>query len=121
MRLCADRARSEEEKLYYAAMSKFASVKELGCDDEQAREVIRKLCREDIAGAVCRDTEDIAHILERKFPRVHCYDCENCPIAGTDCANPAIRELLSKTAKAMKAENVNQEALLGTLTALWND
>ena len=118
-RACEGRSEDEQDKRYYSAMAKYAGIRETGCDSAEAQRVIRSLFREDIAEAVCTDAENIADILKLKYPRVNCYDCGSCPIAGNGCNNPALRDVLAKTAHAMKAERVDQEALLRKLRELY--
>ena len=110
-----------DEKLYLKAMAKYTSVRMNGGDGETARSLVRVLFRKDAAERVCADTDDLQTVMERRFPQLNCYDCENCPAAGRECRYPGNREVIKKILAAMKAENVDQQALLEELIGLYKD
>ena len=109
-----------DERLRLAAMIWYAETRASGQDRESAQKLIRTLFRKDIAEQVKRDTDDPAAALKREFPALKCFDCEHCAAAGKDCEYPAVRQILVKIARAMKAENVSQEALLEELKILYS-
>ena len=106
----------EKEKLYYKAMVQYVRALSWNFDDEKAKALIRKLYPDDIASCIAEDVSDPETIMERKFPKLHCYNCENCPLAGKDCTYPDTREIVIKTMSAMKTENVSQEKMLKMLS-----
>jgi hypothetical protein len=67
---------------------------------------------------VKEETENPADMLKKVFPRLNCYDCKNCPIAGLHCEYPAAAEILKKLDRAMARSSVSQEALLEKLKGL---
>lgn len=110
--------RDPQQQIYLRAMSQYVTAREKGQDPEQARTLIRKLFREDIAQRVCEDTEDESAVMERQFPRLTCFDCEHCPASGKDCDYANERKILLTAAKSMKQENVSQKKLLQKLCAM---
>ena len=116
--LLAGNAANEEEAAYYLAMRRYAKARGSGLSGEQARTLIRKLFREETARRVVVDTEDESKVMERQFRPLNCYDCEHCEIAGEDCDYINVRRILLSAAKAMRRENVDQDALLEELKTL---
>ncbi len=110
---------SRVERIRMLAMVWYVEARASGLEKEKARTLIRKLFRKDVAEQVVRDSEDPAAAMKREFPPLKCFDCEHCPAAGKDCDYPAVREVLLRNAKGMKAENVSQEALLEELRAMY--
>lgn len=109
----------EKEKHRYDAMRRYVKLRGQGSDHEMAMDVIKRLTTDDIAKIVEADTGDLSTVMQRNFPKLHCYDCKNCPLAGTDCKYPDTREIYLKVARAMKAENVDQGKLLEKLKEMW--
>ena len=104
---------------YLHAMAMYATARAKGQDGAQALAVVQKLSRKDVARRVCEDTEDLAHIMQRKFPRLSCFDCAHCDLAGVDCELPAVMDIMSKVYKAFDVNNVSQERLLRFSEGLW--
>ncbi len=111
---------NRNERIRLLAMIWYVETRASGFDQARAKTLIRQLFRNDIAERVIRDTEDPAAAMKREFPPLKCFDCGHCPAAGKDCDYPAVREVLLKIAKGMKAENVSQVALLESLNHLYN-
>ena len=106
----------ENEKIYYKAMVQYVRALSSGFDDNKAKILIGKLYPDTIASCLAEDVSDPETVMERRFPRLNCYDCANCPLAGKDCAYPDTREIVIKVMRAMKTENVSQEKLLKILS-----
>ena len=111
--------RDPDGRLRLAALVWYAETRAGGQDRESAQALIRQLFRKDVAEQVTLDTDDPAAAFRREFPALKCFDCAHCAAAGKDCDYPAEREILVKTGRAMKAENVSQEALLEELRAMY--
>ena len=108
----------ENEALRLHAMIWYVETRAAGMSKEESQTLVRKLFRQDVADLVARDTDDPAAAVQREFPPLSCFDCAHCAAAGKGCEYPAVREVLVKIAKGMKAENVSQEALLADLLGM---
>ncbi len=115
----AQLAEDEKEKLYYRAMCRYLKLRGQGAEHDMALQAVKGFTTEEIAEIIEKDTSDLSTVLKRKFPKLHCYDCKACPLAGTDCTYPDTREILVKVARAMKEENVDQDKLLEELIKMW--
>ena len=103
-------------KLYYNAMVQYTKHRGNGLTPEEAKKFIVHFYREDVARKVCEDTADEQGVMQKNFTKLSCFDCENCQAAKNgDCRYVPIREGMIRSFKAMKAENVSQEALLEEL------
>ena len=118
--ILVSREQDADEQIYLRALAKYASARKNGVDNEAAHRLIRALYREDAAERVCRETGDASLIMERMFPKLSCFDCENCEAAGSSCKYQDVRTVLNKISGSMKAENVNQDALLWYLEGLYS-
>ena len=106
----------KNKKLYYSAMVQYTKNRRNGLTPEEARKLIVQFYREDVARQVCEDTADEQGVMQKVFPKFNCFDCENCQIAKNgDCGYVPLRRGMIQAFKAMKAENVSQEALLKEL------
>ena len=112
-------ASADEDKEFYSAMHRYCRLIEKGASHENALDVIKLLCRDEIVKRVSEDTGDISHVMQRNFPKMNCYDCANCQLNGTECDYPAVREVIIKSFKGMKKENASQEKLLDELKEIY--
>ena len=110
----------DEDKEFYSAMHRYCSLVEKGASHENALDVIKLLQRDVIVKRVSEDTGDISHVMQRNFLKMNCYNCANCPLNGTECSYPAVREVIIKSLKAMKKENASQEKLLDELKEIYS-
>ena len=108
-----------DDTAYLRAMRLYAKWRKQGLSGEQAQTLIKELCTKDIAKRVCEDTSDLAHVMQRQFPRLHCFDCKHCDLAGRDCEFPIQRDILRKAFSAFDVNNVSQESLLEFSEGLW--
>ena len=69
----------------------------------------------DAAEKVKEETEDPGTMLQKVFPKLQCYDCEHCPLAGIHCEYPEAAKILRKLDRAMQHSTVSQEELLASL------
>ena len=109
----------EKEKLYYMAMCRYLKLRGQDADHETALNVAKNFTTREIADKIENDTSELSTVLQRNFPRLHCYDCSSCSLAGTDCTYPDTRKIFVKVARAMKAENADQDKLLEELINIW--
>ena len=49
---------------------------------EDALAALTFLFGEELADKAAEETKDMAAIMQKVFPRLRCYDCGNCPLAG---------------------------------------
>ena len=117
--IMAQLAKDEKEKLCYRAMCRYLRLRDQGAEHDMALQAVKSFTTEEIAERIENDTSDLSTVLKRNFPRLHCYDCKACPLAGTDCTYPDTREIFVKAARAMKEENVDQDKLLEELVEMW--
>lgn len=103
-----------EKRLLMECVLRYLRLRKAGTDAEEAIRAIRALYHPRIAEEVCRAVSDPEGIMQRLFPRMNCYGCEDCR-ARSECEYPARQELRKKVLRAMKKENVSQERLLDAL------
>ncbi len=101
-------------------MSRYVKLRGNGALHEQALNAVKNFTTPEIGDIVEMDTSDLSTVMQRNFPRLHCYDCKNCPLAGSDCTYPDTREIYVKVAKAMKTENTDQNKLPEELKEMWH-
>ena len=110
--------RDGKDRRHLACMAEYARVLGAGADRENALSATAFLFGREAAERVKEETENPADMLKKVFPRLNCYDCKNCPIAGLHCEYPAAAEILKKLDRAMAQSSVSQEALLEKLKGL---
>ena len=112
------RETDEAEKQYLLCITEYVRARANGLDHEEAARVIRLLYRESAALRVLDEVQDLAGMLRKIYPRVTCFDCEQCPLAGKECVNPQEVEVIKHIKDAMKGSRVSQEQLLEHLLQL---
>ena len=86
-----------------------------GVSRENALAALEVLFGEDLMRRADEETCDVAAMMEKVFPRLQCYDCEHCELAGTHCEYPRAAKILKKIDKALEHSKVSQEELLKAL------
>lgn len=116
----AKKTDDKEEKLCYNILAEYTKQRAIGLSKEEAWKLIRQFYRTDIAERVIADTADEQQVMQKAFPGMNCFDCGSCPAQESgNCGYIPYRRMMIMAYKAMKAENVSQEALLEELRALW--
>lgn len=108
----------EEEKEYLRCLIDYVRALQNDLDRPHAERMLRLLYREKAAERVLEETKDPAEMMGKIFPRVSCYNCEACPLAGRECLNPEEVRIFRSIREAMKDSKVSQEKLLRELLAL---
>ena len=113
-----DVAADPEEKLYLRCLMELARYREFGLDTDEACRLLHKMFREDVAARVEEETRDPQTMMQKVFPRLRCFHCDNCELAGNECTAPQEAEIRRKLKKAMAYSTVSQNALLERLQSL---
>jgi len=108
----------EAEKQYLLCMTEYVRARANGLEHEEAARVLRLLYRESTALRVLDEVQDLTNILKKIYPRVTCFDCEQCPLDGKECVNRQEVEVNKRIKDAMKESRVSQEQLLEHLLQL---
>jgi ribosomal protein S12 methylthiotransferase accessory factor len=111
----------DDECTYFKALTDWCRAANLGLDDEGSFNLISELFGEELALRVRAEAEDPDGILKRNFPKLNCYDCENCELNGKGCDNMVEEEIQIKIKDAMKDSRVSQQELLDILSSLSED
>ena len=113
-----DATEDPEERTYQLCMTELARYRLAGLSQDETYAVLRKLFRPEVVDRVVWETCDDATMLHKAFPRLRCFDCKNCELAGNDCREPQVREAYNSMRAAMAHSKVSQEDLLSNLLAL---
>ena len=108
----------EPDKKHLICMAEYAGLLGNGALREDALSSISFLFGEEAAERVKEETTDAASMLQKVFPRLHCYDCGHCPLAGVHCEYPEAAKILQKLNRAMERTNVFQEDLKEQLSKM---
>ena len=108
----------EKEQTYFRCMTQYIRCLRDGLSREQAKKLVCQLYNEEAAQRVLDETGDPATMLQKVFPRLTCFDCEKCPLAGRECQNPQEVEVFRRIRDAMKGSTVSQEEMLEKLLRL---
>ena len=108
----------EDDCIYYKALINWCRAFGLGLDKEGAFGLVYSLFGEEIASRVRAEAEDPDGILKRNFPKMNCFDCENCELNGKGCNNMIEEEIYIRIKDAMKGSGVSQQELLDRLSSL---
>lgn len=107
------------EQAYLRAMTLYAKARCWGHTGEQAQALVRSRFAQDVAERACEDAADLDQVMRRQFPRTRCYDCAYCEAgAAGACTESVVADVLRRIGKAMRKDNVSQEALLAELRAM---
>jgi hypothetical protein len=106
------------EVLYYRALQNLCKARVLGLDDEGACNLVSTLFGEELASRVREEISDPEGILKRNFPKMRCFDCENCELNGKGCNNLVEEEIHIRIKDAMKDSRVSQQELLERLQSI---
>lgn len=104
-----------DEKFYFDGLSLFAKLMTQGKEISEIHAVIKYLYAPAISARIVEETVDVAKILEKVFPQMNCFDCENCALAGKHCEYPTAAEIHKKIKAAMSKSAVSQKNLLEDL------
>lgn len=103
---------NENERLYLDCLTEYTRLLSRGIDRTAALKVIKKLFRDEIADRVIYEVEDPAEMMRRVFPKMNCYDCENCEMSKKYCAKLDEEKVFMKIKDALAKSTVSQENLL---------
>ena len=110
-------SKNEEDRQYLRAASEYARMLGCGADRIDAVNALGILFGEELTARLKEETEDMQEILQKVFPKIDCYNCETCGLAGVHCEYPEAAVILQKLNKALETGNVSQEGLLAALKA----
>lgn len=113
-----DTEEDHKEQTYFRCMIQYIKGLRDGLSRDQAEKLILRLYREGAARRVLDETEDFTTMMRKVFPRLTCFDCEECPVAGRDCLNPQETEVFRKIRKVMKESAVSQDEMLERILRL---
>ena len=105
----------EQDRKHMTCLSELARYLGAGVSREDALSAIKILFGEETAQNAAWETQDPHTMLERVFPRLQCFDCETCRLAGTYCEYPEASEIIRKINRALAGSRVSQEHLLEEL------
>lgn len=105
----------EEDKKYLILMSELARYLENGVSREAAIDALQFLYGEEPARRAEYETQDPASMMEKVFPKLSCFDCEQCSLAGIHCEYPEAAKIIQKINQALQKSCVSQEELLKKL------
>lgn len=108
----------DNECVYYKAVSHWCRARVMGLDDEGAFNLVSALFGEENASRIRDEAADPDGILRRNFPKMNCFDCENCELNGKGCNNMVEEEIHIRIKDAMKDSRVSQQELLDRLSSL---
>ena len=114
-RRAAELCLEEQDRKHLICLSELARYLGAGASREDALSAIQFLFGEEPAQKAAWETQDPHTMLEKVFPRLQCYDCETCPLAGTSCEYPEASDIIRKINKALAGSRVSQEHLLEEL------
>lgn len=111
-------AREGRDRQHLTCMMEYARL--LGCDAsrEDALSSLAFLFGRDAAERVKDETGNPETMLQKVFPKLNCYDCAHCPLAGVHCEYTEAAKILQKLNRAMERTAVSQEDLLRRLEEL---
>ena len=109
--ICEDR----DEQLYLRCITDMVRFREMGMDEDQVYMLLYHLYRKDVASRVEEETRDPETMLQKVFPRLSCFECDKCELAGTECLQPQEREVMGLVRTAMAQSHVSQTQLLSNL------
>lgn len=101
-----------DEQKYLECLIELTRLLNCGIDLNSAHKVIKTLFRKEIAERVIYETEDFSKMLQRVFPQMKCFDCENCELAGKYCNKLEDEKFLLKIKDAFSRSKVSQVELL---------
>ncbi len=110
--------REERERRHLTCMMEYARLLGNDASREDALSSLSFLFGRDAAERVEEETENPETMLQKVFPKLNCYDCEHCPLAGVHCEYPEAAKILQKLNRAMEHTAVSQEKLLERLKEL---
>jgi hypothetical protein len=98
-----------------------ARYRDIGLNSEESYKLLHKLFQPDVASRVEEETHDPKTMMRKVFPKMNCYDCEHCELAGKECMMPQEKEIWHKIQTAMSRSTVSQTALLAKLRDFISD
>jgi hypothetical protein len=101
-------------------MAEYGRLLGNGARQEVALSSLSFLFGEDAAEKVKEETEDHGTMMQKIFPKLQCYDCEHCPLAGIHCEYPEVAKILQKLNRTMEHSSVSQEALWRSIRELYD-
>ena len=110
-----------EEQQYYHCLMELSRYRDIGMNSDDSYKLIHKLFRPDVASRVEEETRDPETMMRKAFPKLNCYDCEHCELAGKECRMPQEAELWRKIKAAMSRSTVSQTVMLEKLRSLIHD
>lgn len=109
---------TDDECAFFKAVTHWCRARGLGLDDEGAFKLVSELFGEEKASRIRDEAADPDGILRRNFPKMNCFDCENCELNGKGCDNMVEEDIHIKIKDAMKDSKVSQQELLDRLSSL---
>jgi len=117
-RRAAAMCQKEEDRRYMNCLSELARYLGTGVAREDALSATEFLFGEEPVQKAAWETEDPHTMLEKVFPRLQCFDCDNCSLAGVHCEYPEAAGIIRKINKALADSKVSQEQLLDELSVV---
>ena len=108
----------EEDRRYMTCMAVFSNYLGNGISRDAALDALRFLFEEELVKRADEETCDPAAMMGKVFPRLRCYDCEHCALAGVHCDYPEAAKILQKINRVLEKSTVSQEKLLEKLEEL---
>jgi len=109
-----------QDRQHLLCMAEYGRLLGNGARQEVALSSLSFLFGEDAAEKVKEETEDHGTMMQKIFPKLQCYDCEHCPLAGIHCEYPEVAKILQKLNRTMEHSSVSQEALWRSIRELYD-
>ena len=117
-RNAAARCQQEEDGQYLTCMAELSRYLAAGVSRENALSALAFLFGETLRDKAAYETDDPKTIMGKVFPKLQCFDCDSCPLAGIHCEYPEASEIIRKLNRALSGSTVSQESLLQKLREL---
>lgn len=102
-------------------MNEYLRYRAADLNHEEAIKLIEQFFYEKSVDRVKAATSEPETVMQRYFPQMNCYDCENYELSGKECRNRIEEKVLAKFLCSMKDTKVSQDSLLEKLKGLINE